>query len=285
MWNKLLNRMVDSAVPPFLTSEDQERVAAEAAENGIRQTLRRAFIAGVVLLVLIAALLYLYLPGLSTRPTPSGAVKATSQEPSQLGAENQKLRQENENLQKEIAGLHQTNGDSQKEIASLRQTNQDSQQKLDAVTKAQQAVQGKVTDLEGQVAELTTKLQAAEKSAATAKAALPPSGQTIALQGKVTDLEKQVAELTTKLQAAEKSAAVAKAAVPPSGQAAATARPRVAARAPTLYACGDGRSVRNPAACKVEGRTRVEASTPPPPSTYLCGDGRTVQDPSTCDRS
>ncbi len=283
MWNKLLNRMVDSAIPPFLTSEDQERVAAEAAENGIRQTLRRAFIAGVVLVVLIAALLYLYLPGLST--SLGQAVKAASQATSQLGSENQKLRQENEDLQKEIASLRQTNDDSQKEIASLRQTNADSQQKLDAVTKTQEAAQGKVTDLEKQVAELTPTLQAAEKSAATAKAAVPPSGQTTAAQGKVTDLEKQVAGLTRKLQATEKSSSVAKAALPHSEQTTASAKPRVAARPPTLYACGDGRSVRNRAACKVEGSTKVEDRTPPPPSTYLCGDGRTVQDPSTCDRS
>ena len=64
------------------------------------------------------------------------------------------------------------------------------------------------------------------------------------------------------------------------------------------YACGDGRTAANPAACRAaaestndiftcgDGRTVTNpaacTASEEPPSTYICGDGRTVPNPAAC---
>jgi hypothetical protein len=132
MWNKIVARMVEHATSDIIDPAE-EMIAAEAAEYGIRQTARVASIAGVILFVVIAALLYSLVPHQQANQGPSDASKAASQ----LGADNAKLGQANDNLQK----------------------------MLDDMTKKWDALQGKVTNLEGQVADLSRQLQAARRSA------------------------------------------------------------------------------------------------------------------------
>lgn len=134
MWDKMVAWMVERAMPPNIIDPVQGIIAAEAAEYGIRQAARVASIAGVILFVVIAALLYSFVPSKQISQGPTEASKAASQ----LGADNAELRQANEELQK----------------------------KLDDLTKKRLTLQGKVTNLEGQVADLSRQLQAARRSAA-----------------------------------------------------------------------------------------------------------------------
>ncbi len=93
------------------------------------------------------------------------------------------------------------------------------------------------------------------------------------LQGKLTASEEQVAELNKKLQAA-KALAVPKITPQPAKQATGPVRTPVLASRSSAYQCGDGRTVRNPAACLPANTSAPEA----PPSrlrAYQCGDGRT----------
>ncbi len=122
MFERIVDRMVDRAMPPYFENVDQERIAAEAAENGIRQTARVAGIIGVLLFGVIAALLYLYFPRQQISQGPSEATRAAPQ-----------ARAE--------------------ENAKLRQSIDDLQTKLDDVTKERDTLQGKVAALEGQAAE------------------------------------------------------------------------------------------------------------------------------------
>jgi hypothetical protein len=130
-------------------------------------------------------------------------------------------------------------------VAELRQENEDLQKKLDDVTRE---FQGKVTALEARVADLTTKLRAAENVTA--------GGQ-----------EQARAETETPLSLRH---------VIGSGGT------RVAARPPSVYQCGDGRSVRNPAECRNIPSPAAPEIRRAPPSVYQCGDGRTARDPAGC---
>lgn len=211
MGNKLgrfLDWMVERAVPPFIEDRDQQRIAEEAAENGIRQTARVAALSGGILFALIAGILYMYLPSRQITPAPSEATRAAPQP----------------------GGEHD---------AKLRQSAEDLQEQLDEVTKERDTLQGKVTALEGQVAEVNKKLQAA------------------------------------------KSLARPKNTPTPAKQATGPTRAPVLASRPSTYQCGDGRTVRNPAACRP-----ANASAPGvvlgSPSAYRCGDGRSVRNPAEC---
>jgi polyhydroxyalkanoate synthesis regulator phasin len=258
MLERIVDWMVKRAMPPFIEHPDQERIAEEAAENGIRQTARFAGIAGGILVVM-AAMLYMYLPSQQSSLGPSEVTRAT---PGQ-GAEHD---------------------------ANLRQPIEDLQKELDGVTKERDTLQGKLTVLEGQVAELNSRLQTAD-ALATSKLRQPSeelqkkldgvTKERDTLQGKLTVLEGQVAELTSKLQTANALAAP-KDAPRRTKQATSATRTPVLASRPSTYQCGDGRTVRNPAACKP-----ANASAPgvhlSPPSTYQCGDGRTVRNPTECE--
>jgi uncharacterized protein HemX len=168
-------------MPPYITDSEQERIAAETAENAIRQTARFAGILGVVLLAVAGGMLYRSLPGQQGsqgRPDASKvAIEAVVKESS--------LLQENEELQK----------------------------KVEDVTKE---LQGKVSALEGQVADLTTKLHAAQTSSAGEQR------QAMAAKERPESLRRVAGS---------------------SGM-------RVAARPPSAYRCGDGRTARDPAGCK-----------------------------------
>src|SRR5574341_404210 len=213
MWEGMMARMVARAMPPHITDSDQERMAAEVAENAIRQTAWVAGIAGVLLVALAGTMLYRYLPLQLSSPGRSERSKAAS-EPA---LDESRLRQANEDLQK----------------------------KLDDVTKE---FQGKVSALEGQVADLTTKLHAAQN--------LTVGGQ-------------RKAEATR--EAPESLRHVAGS----SGM-------RVATRSPGVYQCGDGRTARDPAGCQNTASPTASEVRAVPPGVYQCGDGRTARDPAEC---
>jgi polyhydroxyalkanoate synthesis regulator phasin len=258
MLQRIMDWMVERAMPPFIEDPAEQRIAEEAAESGIRQTTRLAGIAGGILFVVMAAMLYMYLPSQQISLAPSESTRAAP-EPE---AEND---------------------------ANLHQPSEDMLGKLDGVTKERDTLQGKLTVLEGQVAELTSKLQAA-KALAASKLHQPSeelqkkldgvTKERDTLQGKMTDLEGQVAELNGKLQTAKVLAARKHTPQPPR-QATSPARTPVLASRPGTYQCGDGRTVRNPAACK-PANASAPGVLPSPPSAYQCGDGRTVRNPAEC---
>ncbi len=219
--------MVERAVPPFIEDRAQQRIAEEAAENGIRKTARVAALAGGILFALIAGILYMYLPSRQITPAPSEATRAVPQP----GAEKD---------------------------AKLRHPVEDLEKTLDEVTQERDTLQGKVKDLNGQVAEVKSELQAT-KALAASKLHQPSEDdqrkldnvtkERDTLQGKLAVLEGQVAELNRKLKAAQALTAP-KNAPQLAKQATRPARPPVVASRPSTYHCGDGRTVRNPAACK-----------------------------------
>ena len=216
MWEELMGWMVARAMPPYITDSEQERIAAETAENAIRQTARFAGILGVILLAVAGGMLYRSFPSQQSSQGRTEPTKATSER----GVEESNLRQENEDLQK----------------------------KLDEVTKE---MQGKVSALEGQVADLTTKLHAAQNSSA---------GE----QGQ----ESAAKEMPESLRHVAGS----------------SGRP-VAERPPSVYQCGNGRTARSPAECKSTASPAASEVPATPPSIYQCGDGRTAYDPAGCKNS
>ncbi len=227
MFQGILDRMVERAVPPFVEDRAQQRIAEEAAENGIRQTAWVAGLAGGILFAVMAGILYMYLPSQQIGLGPSEGTRAAPQP----GAEKD---------------------------AKLRQPVEDLQKTLDEVIQERDTLQGKVTDFEGQVAEVKSELQAA-KALAASKLRQPSEDdqrklddvtkERDTLQGKVTVLEGQVAELNRRLKSAQALAAP-KTAPRLVKQATRPARAPVVASHPSTYQCGDGRTVRNPAACK-----------------------------------
>ncbi len=155
MFERIVNRMVDRAMPPYFEDFDQERIAVEAAENGIRQTARVAGIIGGILVVGIAALLYLYFPHPQISQGPAEATRAA---PPARAEENAKLRQAIENLQRKLDSI------------------EDLQTKLEEETQERNTLQGKVAELEGQAAEVSRQRQAAKVLAAP-KVTPPPTRQ------------------------------------------------------------------------------------------------------------
>ncbi len=247
MFQRILDRMVERAVPPFIEDPAQERIAVEAAENGIRQTAWVAGLAGGFLLAVIAGMLYLYLPSQQIALGPTAATRAAPQP----GAEKD---------------------------ANLRHPVEDLQKTLDEVTQERDTLQGKVTDLEGQVAEVKSKLRHPSEDDQRKLDDVTKERDT--LQGKLAVLEGQVAELNRKLKAAQALAAP-KNAPQLAKQATRPARAPVVASRPSSYQCGDGRTVRNPVECK-PAHTAAPGPSPSTPSTYQCGDGRTVRNPAEC---
>jgi hypothetical protein len=249
MWGRILDRMVEHAIPPDVENPEQERIAEEAAENAIRHTLSVAGIAGVILFAAFAAaLLYGLPPSQQIVQAPPKAAGVTAS----VDVDDAKLR-----LAKEEA-----------------------ERKLDQVTIDRDKLQSKVADLARQVAE-------AKQSQPTKAAALPQdTSERNRLQGKVADLERQVADLTKTLQATKKEAVPENTAPMSKATTGPTKTPAVAS-ARGAYQCGDGRTVRNPAACRAAStapaaraeESRAEDSIP---SIYYCGDGRSVPNPAAC---
>jgi hypothetical protein len=190
MFERILGWMVERAMPRYLDDYEQEKIAEEAAENAIRQTARLAAVAGVILLALIVVALYRYLPGEQVSQVPPIVTEAVRQ-PEMPATDDSTIRRASEELQK----------------------------KLDGVTKERDALKGKVTGLEGQMAELNRKLQAAEKSQAPEKS-----------------------------QVAEKSSGPAEA-LRPAKQRKEPIGARVVASRRSTYECGDGQVVRDPLKC------------------------------------
>jgi TolA-binding protein len=204
----IVDRMVDRAMPRFIKEPEQERIAEEAAENGIRQTARIASIAGVILLAVIAAILFKYIPGQHINEAPLTVTE----------------------VERNVGTAD----------AELRQAEQDSERRLEDVTKERDALQGKVSDLEGQVAELNRQLQAARDSAAVQDALQPPRQE--AKHTRTREITRHPGTYRCGDGRTVQNPAGCKAANELALQGIASP--------PDVYRCGDGRSVRNPLECK-----------------------------------
>jgi hypothetical protein len=117
---RLLDRLVARAMPPNLPDPEQEHVAAEAAENAIRQVGRMAAVAGVVLLALSGALLYYSVAGLRAAALAQASrIAALEAESGAAREANATLRQQLDAAAKEAAGLRSETADLQARIAAL----------------------------------------------------------------------------------------------------------------------------------------------------------------------
>ncbi len=208
MWSGIVARLVARAIPPGITDPDQERVAAEAAENGILSILRFSVCIVAILLTAMAGLLYQDFLRRQAAPGPLQVATARSQ----VGADNEKL--------------HRT---------EVLPDSEDVQTKLDALIRSQDAVQGKVSDLEKQVADLTSRLRESVKFQAVTDANGPAEGP----------------------QSSKRA--------PSHAESRSEARPQGRVKgekppAPATYICGDGRTVKDPAVCKDMGGRGPQAS-------------------------
>lgn len=220
--------MVERAIPPDIDSPAQERIAVEAAENGIRQTATLFGVAGAIVFAVLVALLYRPSPPAPIRQAPATEVLAAA---GRLDAE---------------------------EMAALRQAKEESEKQLADVTKERDTLQGKIIALERRAAEMDGRAQVAEHTA-----------------------ESRGARRMSKTAEPQDTRSMSKTAPPPTTT-------RVASNPGAPYRCGDGRTVRSPAACGRAGRTPAPTPAPEPeipmspPSAYYCGDGRTVPNPEAC---
>lgn len=139
MFSKMMARMVERAMPGALGERHHELIAAETAENAIRQTARLALLVGFLALVLAGALVYVYIPGREVVAPPAVAPESLKQ----LNEDNAKLTEQNQELQK----------------------------KIDDLTKEREALQTVGADLEKRVADLAKKSQPTDVPLAAA----PPS--------------------------------------------------------------------------------------------------------------
>jgi hypothetical protein len=212
MLKRIVNRMVERAMPPYIGDPDHERIARDAAETAIRQTARVAGVTGLIiylmLFAVIAAILYMYFPPEQISQGPS---KATRAAPEARAEENAKLRQSIEDLQR----------------------------KLDGVTKELHTFQGKVAALEGQGAEIDRKLQAARVLPAPKDAPRPTRqattpARTPVLQSRPSTYHCGDGRTVRDPTECEPENATALGLFP---------------RAPSTYQCGDGRTVRDPTEC------------------------------------
>jgi cytoskeletal protein RodZ len=142
--------------------------------------------------------------------------------------------------------------------ARLLQANAELQRKLDDTAQERDALQGKVT--------------AAEKARAETSPAPQP-----------------IAQAETPAQAPAQPAAqpVAKKPRPAEPAEARRAKPAPAPEAVLTiphdrFQCGDGRTVRDPAACRAAGSASQARVEPAPRDSFQCGDGRSVRDPAEC---
>jgi hypothetical protein len=226
MFEGFVARMVDRAMPPNFRDPEEENLARDVAEYAIRRTARvagtagvTAGIAGVTLVVVIAVILYMYFPRQWIGQRPSEMTRAAPQS----GAEaNAMLRQAIEDLQKRLDiyfPLLQVSPGPPEATSAAPQARAEEHAKL------RQALE----DLQKQLDDVTKERDT--------------------LQGKVAALQGQAAALDRKLPAA-KALTARKAAPRPPGQATRPARTPALASGPSTYACGDGRTVQDPAECK-----------------------------------
>ncbi len=260
MWDEIVERMVARAMPPDLDPE-QERIAAEAAENGIRHTLRVAVLLGILLVVAIGAALYRYgySPDQSNNHRPADLSKVAGQ----LGAKNtassevevpvapvspvsadQHADQTTPPPQPEVPGSASRLGGEDTHIRqgneALQKENEALQRKLNAMTQSQQSLQAKVTAMEGQLANLAKQPQAATDQATPEVASPSPAAASRAARDKG----------------------------------------RVTPKSRSGYTCGDGRNVQDPAHCR--GVRAAPEAPAAKAGTYECGNGRTARDPAEC---
>jgi hypothetical protein len=103
VFSTIVERMVERAMPGVLGERHHELIAAEAAENAVRQTARLAFLAGLFVLLLAAGLGYwfVFIPGRQVAATPA----VPSESLKQLARDNEKLSEQNQELQNRIDAL------------------------------------------------------------------------------------------------------------------------------------------------------------------------------------
>jgi hypothetical protein len=239
MVGRILDRMVERSIPPFAADDENRRLVEEAAENGIRLTLRVVGIACVILIVASAAVFFKFSPGFPAIWRLPEIVRSSGQ-PGRTeapGGKEAMLRQALEDADKM---RDDASKDSQKQ---LEETKQESEKKLNAMTKDRDALQAKVNDLEQRVTELTTKLQARadrdlpaprQASQPSARAAAPAGAAVLAIPRPNSYVcgDGRVLRNPTGCRPAHEPAAVD------------VATPR------TSFQCGDGRVVRDPVLCK-----------------------------------
>jgi hypothetical protein len=249
MFNRMIVRMAERAVPPGIDPE-QERVAAEAAENAIRETTWIAAILGLLLLLGTGIGVYAYL----SRPGPAAKPAAQAEPAPDMGGENARLVQATTEMQRQVEEL----------------------------TAERDGLRGRVVDLEKQL----TALQADERKRS---AASEPAVQAPEPAPKPTPAPARVTESRppreTRAQAPEPTRArTAPAPAAPSTvrrDGAAARRPgALETSAPETYLCGDGRTVPDPAACKA--RTAPTGQRREGQGLVTCGDGRRVVNPAEC---
>ncbi len=269
---KLLDLMVRRSVPPNLLDPEQERIAAEAAENGIRSTV---WLALIVPSVLVLGVLAIFLARNTSAPQASSPVSTASQTARVLSSENAELRLDTEALQK----------------------------KLDEVTKEREELYGRVADLQTQVggssAQEAGRAQPGTPSG-PAGAGAPPQPQPVDEQTapKPSRLaEQQPASKPAQTQPVVEQSSP-KATVPVEHDTSPKSSPS-AEQQPSqkpAQTAAEHQPVKRPARTSPTKLAAVprsaavqEAAAPPiaPPSvpSYLCRDGRTVHDASQCENS
>jgi hypothetical protein len=231
--------MVARSIPPFSADDENRRLAEEAAENGIRLTLRLVGIACAILIVASAVMFFRFSPGLPDISRLSEVVGVPRQPVTAEAPQGKEamLRQALEDADKI---RDDANKDSQKQF---EETRQDSEKKLDEMTKERDALQAKVSGLQQRVTELTTKLQAqADRELPALRQASQPSARSAAPAGAVVLAiphpntyvcgDGRILRNPTGCKPAHEPA------------------PVDVATPGTSFQCGDGRIVRDPFLCK-----------------------------------
>jgi hypothetical protein len=236
---KLLDRMVRRAVPPNLADAEQERIAAEAAENALRSVAWLTIVPSLLLLAVLALLARRDVPALQASPPPSTA----SQTARVLSSENAELRLGAEALQK----------------------------RLDELTREREELYNRVADLQKR----TTDVPASQASpspagAPPAGAGAPPPQQPVAQPAPPKPTEPPAAEHPTPKPTPHGPAPTRVAAAPRSAPApAAASAPPMAPAAASLpsYLCRDGRTVHQASDCEAAPPAPTGAPGPRQPSS------------------
>jgi cell division septum initiation protein DivIVA len=273
--------MAERAVPPGIDPE-QERIAVEAAATGIRETGWIVAIVGLIGVLAGGVAVALYLPG---RPAPQVAPpRALMEESVANPARDEEQPPRNEEVQarldetvKEREALRANVTELQKERDTLRGKVAD----LERGTGKQDTLQATVLQLQKERDSLRGKVSDLERGSVKERETLQGTVAELqkerdTLRGKVTDLERRLASVN------QKPAAVSATTEAPRPPRRAASPPVTAPAGPRgVYVCGDGRTARDPAACK----SRASSASPSAgvrPDSYLCGDGRSVRDPAAC---
>ncbi len=248
---QLLDRMVKRAVPPNLADPEQERIAAEAAENGIRSV--TWLIAFPCLIVLVVSG-FLAARGVQFTSQPSPPNGAASQAARELSSENAQLRVSADTLQRTIDELTKEREVLYGRIVDLQRRIGDAgaPQQVSATQSAPPEEASQTAPKETPTASAQRESQPAQAHAGPA-AQTPPRSKSAASSG--------TADARPAKEAPHAQVASVKPDAPPPTKApqphtAPAARPQLTA-APPGYKCRDGQTVNNAAECE---RSVVESA-------------------------